>query len=616
MCGIYGSINNKKNLDDYNNRLKKLEHRGPDNQSYYFGEDIFLGHTRLSILDIDFHANQPFEDDSNILIFNGEIYNYIELRKRYLKDIEFKTHSDTEVLFYLLKKFGYEIIKELNGMFAFSFFDKIKNILLIARDTMGIKPLYYILNDASFEFSSEVKSLTYLINNEKVKEFMYLRSYQNGYLPYSNVKEFPKGHYGIYEINTNELKIDKFNKIDDIPNKVNYNKNLESGFEQAKKLLDNRMNESIRLHLQSDAKIGALCSGGVDSSLISVIANMQNPNIELYHAGMEGSGGEEKYAEIVSKHIGKDINYYKVNAEEYWKNFPYLTYISDVPLYHPNDISLHYIAKKAHKDGVKVLLSGEGADELFGGYSWHQNLIKRQKIFQIYDKLPIVFNKIMKKLLFHFTKNGLNTITSKNYKNFMPLGLGYSEIMPDYLSKVATFSSNNFENWKEWHNHLSIYENFDEKNRNFALSLMHNNLHGHLGSILQRTDRILMANSIEGRVPFLENGIIDFALNLPYDYKINNNEGKYILKKVAEKYLPHSIIYRKKVGFPAPWIKHIEKIEKIFEKGFILEITGLTSNELKLFYQNDIYAKFMLISLEVWGRIFIRKEDFKSIIVE
>lgn len=616
MCGIYGNINNKKTTEYYKNKLNLLEHRGPDNQSFYTDENLFLGHTRLSILDLNSNANQPFEDEQNVLIFNGEIYNFIELQQEYLSDIKLKTHSDTEVLFLLLKKIGKNIIKRLNGMFAFAFYDKTNKMVLIARDTMGIKPLYYHITNNSLEFASEIKPLNFQVDFNNVKQFVIQRTYQNGYLPYSNIHEFPIGHYAIYDINTSKFEINKYNKIDEIPNKEIYLRNTTIKLNQQIDKLDELMKQSIELHLRSDAKIGSLCSGGVDSSLISVIATKINPNVSLYHAGVDGAGGEEEYAEMVSKHINKKINYIKVSAETYWKVFPYLTYISDLPIYHPNDVSLHYIAEKAKLDGIKVLLSGEGADELFGGYSWHQNLIQRKKLFNFYDKYPL-FGKIAKRLLFRYTKNGLNSINSKNYKSFMPLGLGYSDLNIEILSKAATFMSNDFKNWKDWQKHLKIYQDFDNnEDNNFALSLMFNNLYGHLGSILHRTDRILMANSIEGRVPFLENEIINFALNLPYNNKINNQEGKFLLKKVSERYLPHEVIYRTKAGFPVPWVNYIGKIEKIFENGFILDLLNMPLDDLKAYYENDVYAKFSLVSLEVWGRIFVRQEDYKSITVE
>jgi len=615
MCGIYGAIGSNFSLDEHIINLNKLKHRGPDNQSYFYENNVFLGHTRLSILDTTENANQPFIDDENVLVYNGEIYNFLELKNEFLKGQKFTTNSDTEVLFYLLKKCGERIIAELNGMFAFAFFNKTNHKLLLARDTLGIKPLYYINDRNLLLFSSEIKSLPYKVDLNKVKEFILLKTYQNGYLPFQDIREFPTGHYAIFDALNSKFEVLKYNKIDDIPKKeifIGYKKNSSNLNFQ---ILDDLINKSIDIHLRSDVKLGALCSGGVDSSLISAIASKINPQIELYHAGVEGHGGEEKYAEIVSKHLKKDIIFFKVSEENYWKVFPYVTYISDLPIYHPNDVSLYYIAQRAHENGVKVLLSGEGADELFGGYTWHQVLIKRKKLFNFYDKHPLL-NKILKVLLFKYTKNGLNTMNVYEYCNFMPLGLGFSSINTETLSKAAMFISNDFRNWERWQNHLEIYKDFDKGDRNFGLSIIFNNLYGHLGSILHRTDRILMANSIEGRVPYLENNIIKFALNLPFNYKINKTIGKFILKKVAEKYLPKKVIYRKKEGFPVPWSRYIGKIEKIFENGFIVELTDLSPKYLKLYYENDVFLKFNLISLEVWGRIFVRNEDYQSIVVE
>lgn len=615
MCGIYGEINGDNTMDKQSYRLNMLDHRGPDYKSYFYYQNIFLGHTRLSIIDTSENANQPMEDERGVLIFNGEIYNYKILQEKYLSNESFATCSDTEVLLKILGRFGNTKVNELNGMFAFAYYYKKKNTIILGRDRMGIKPLYYHLKGNNFQFSSEIKALSYELDKRDVVDSLLLRRFQSGFLPFGEVREFPKGTVAEYDIIDNKLEIVPFYEIkNDISvKKYSYykTKDLSDNTSQLEELLS----RSINLQLNSDAKVAALCSGGVDSSLISAISSESDPNIELYHAGVEGLGGEERYAEIVSKHLNKNIEYVHINAELFWKEFPYVTWVSDLPIYHPNDLSLHHVAKLANKNGVKVMLSGEGADELFGGYSWHKNLIQRRKVFNFYESHPII-DKIIRKIVFLYTKSGMFASNVNSFENFMPLGAGYSEKNIETLVKFVSFGSNNFENWKTWQNDRKYYEGFDTPEKEFGLSVMLNNLGNHLGSILHRTDRILMANSIEGRVPFLDNNVISFALNQNFDMKVNKKQGKFILKKVAEKYLPNEVIYRKKAGFPVPWQEYTKSINKILRNGFICNVLNMKYCDLEAFFKDDIDLKFHLISFEVWGRIFLNGENYKDILVE
>lgn len=623
MCGIYCKILKKDNKEaesqNYYEKLSLIRHRGPDNVNLLIENDIIFGHTRLSILDKSEKANQPFKNENYVLIYNGEIYNFQELKKEYLNNITLKTHSDTEVLFELLKKFGISILSKLNGMFAFVFANFIDNELIIARDLSGIKPLYYTQNGEFIEICSEIKGLDYTISKDKLQEQILYGTYQDGNLPYSNIQTLEGGHYLFIDLNSFDIEKKEFSSFLKYVNNSTYAENKISHEKILIKKLDNLINTSVNLHLQSDAPIGALCSGGVDSSLLSVISNQYNSDIKLYHAGVEGEGGEEYYAELVSKHLKKPITYIKMNKEMYWKDFAFLTYISDLPLYHPNDLCLHAIAKVAHNDGIKVMLSGEGADELFGGYSWQQRLMKQYRLNKIFEKKP----QILKKLSGNYNKtlkNGFDNFSMKDITNYMPIGLGYFDISTDLFAKSYIFKSQNFQNWKRLQNIKECYNNINiSELEQYMQSVIHFNTYGHLGSILHRTDRILMANSIEGRVPFLENEIIKFSMNLPLKYKINKQfkkEGKFLLKKVAEQYLPKEVIYRQKVGFPVPFQNYIKDIEKIFENGFCQEYTTLSLAHLKAFYNDNPYLKFRMLSLEVYGRIFIWKQNYQEIIVE
>ncbi|MFM4970109.1 asparagine synthase (glutamine-hydrolyzing) [Aeromonas veronii] len=621
MCGIYCKLYKSQQIQNdvrYEKKTALLSHRGPDCQQVVYLNNVVMGHTRLAILDTRTFADQPYKNQKAMLVFNGEIYNYRALANKYLSDIEFKTTSDTEVLFELLNRIGSQAISKLDGMFAFAYMNFEKEELIVARDISGIKPLYYIETDESIEIASEIKSLDAVISREKLRDQIRIGAFQDTNLPYQNVTTLEGGTLLTYSPQQGKIQLKCFgNPLFFIDNNVFQHRKqqpLSSLVDELETLVIN----NVKSHLVSDAPLATLCSGGVDSSLISAIA-AQHTQLDLYHSGVEGGGGEEEYAEIVSAHLGKNIIYEKMTAEKYWSAFPYLTYISDLPIYHPNDISLHCIASKAHADGIKVMLSGEGADELFGGYSWHQRQMKQYRLARIFASKKSLLTRLSGDYA-RTMRDGFEQFTLKDITDYMPLGLGYFDMSNDLIMRSFLFESQDFSNWKRL---AIIHEKYNalitSEFEKHMLSAIHFNYYGHLGNILHRTDRILMANSIEGRVPFLTKDIIDFSMNIPLNLKIHRRfrkDGKYLLKKLAERYLPQSVIYRPKAGFPVPMHEYIQPIERIFENGYAMEFTGMSLRMLKDFYEANPLLKFRLLALEVYGRIFVRHEDYRHIHIE
>jgi len=621
MCGIYCKLYKSQDIKNdarYENKTALLNHRGPDFQQVIYHNNVVMGHTRLAILDTRTFADQPYKNQKAMLVFNGEIYNYQSLAITYLADIKLKTTSDTEVLFELLNRMGSQAISKLDGMFAFAYMNFETQELIVARDISGIKPLYYIETDDSIEIASEIKSLDYVISREKLKDQIRIGAFQDTNTPYQNVTILEGGTLLTYSPKHEKLQSSTFaNPLHCIDNSV-FQRRKQQSLSSLVDELETLVINNVKSHLISDAPLATLCSGGVDSSLISAIA-AQHTQLDLYHAGVEGGGGEEEYAEIVSKHLGKNIIYEKMTADKYWSAFPYLTYISDLPIYHPNDISLHCIASRAHTDGIKVMLSGEGADELFGGYSWHQRQMKQYRLARIFSSKKSLLTRLSGDYA-KTLRNGFEQFTLKDITDYMPLGLGYFDMSNDLITRSFLFESQDFSNWKrlavirEKYNAL-ITSEFEKH----MLSAIHFNFYGHLGSILHRTDRILMASSIEGRVPFLTKDIIDFSMNLPLNLKIHRRfrkDGKYLLKKLAERYLPDSVIYRPKAGFPVPMHEYVQPIERIFENGYAMEFTGMSLRLLKDFYESNPLLKFRLLALEVYGRIFVWHEDYRHIHIE
>lgn len=616
MCGISGMVSLQKNnfiaRSSVFKSIAELQvHRGPDNFGIINLDNYIFCHNRLSIIDVSTNSNQPLMDDEFVLVYNGEIYNYLELAKKY--SIE-ETNSDTTVLFQLLKQHGTKVIEELNGMFAFAHFNKVENKLILSRDRLGIKPLYYSIIEGEFVFASEIKTiLAYYekieikpsINKLNFNELILMNHIENNTTIYDSISNVGPGEVIEVKSNGEIVKTIYYSLLNEIKLTTNQKKEAKLIDE-----LDELLYNSVKMHLISDVKTGTLCSGGIDSSLITAIASKLNPQISIYHAGVEGNGGEEEYAEIVAKHLNVSIMYTKMNFSKYISFLPIATYYSDLPLYHPNDISLYEITKAAKKDGTSVLLAGEGADELFGGYSWHLNF--KNRISRVDNNFTKSLNKIYR-FISHKVPSILNTNVSND--QYFSMSSTYMNFDVENIFKAA-YKNSLIINKESWSTIYSLYSKYQDTNMNkddaMIASYISNNLFGHLSTLLHRNDRMSMANSVETRVPFLENKIIHFALNLDVNLKIRNNQTKYLLKKVAERYIPKANIYRAKAGFPVPWTTYLSQVNKnIFKGGFLVNFLNITNEQFEQFMDNcSADLLFSMLSIEIWGRIHIYKEKY------
>jgi asparagine synthase (glutamine-hydrolysing) len=601
----------QQNLD----AIARLSHRGPDNLGHLRDGEIFLGHARLSILDLNEAANQPFRDEEHALVFNGEIYNYLPLRAARLANRSLRTTSDTEVLFGLLKELGEACLPLLDGMFALAFWDRARGRLLLARDTVGIKPLYWRKTPDGLEFASEIKSLDCRPALAPLREILAHGHVEDGLLPWEGVRELAPGHLLEYDVAARRVRTAPFT---DLRRYVRPERCAELAARgDLVDQLDQLLNDSVAMHLQSDAPVGSLCSGGVDSTLVSALAVRQQRDVRLYHAGVEGGGGEETFAQQASAHLGIPIVYTKMTREEFWRVFPRVTWHSDLPVYHPNDIPLYCITRRAREDGVKVMLTGEGADELFGGYTWHRRFRDTLARYR-QDRLrhPLLA-KVSRRLWSMFDyRGGLGGFDAADFISHAPLGPAYSAQNLELDFRGQAILTQEFRAWRRWMECLDTYAGAVPPVDAPVLSFILYNMYGHLGTILHRTDRMLMANSIEGRVPFLENDLFEFGLNLPLREKIRGRQGKDILKRVARRYLPHRLVYRRKAGFPVPWTQYLPRRVRLLEDGFVSSWTGLTTAQLAPWIENCPTMKFRAIALEVWGRIFVFGQDWQGLTVE
>ena len=566
MCGISGFVNIQVN-DDF---LDITDHRGPDDRGVFRHKNLVLGHNRLSIQDLSENGHQPFvsKDEKFALVFNGEIYNHWDIREELLaKGYEFISKSDTETLLYAYIEFGEEIFKKLNGIFAFALFDIERNELLVVRDHFGIKPLYYYQAGNKFAFGSEMKVFQPYIDNGVTKEnfsnYLNFLWSPGEKTPYSKVKKLLPGHF--MRIRLDEVKCEPIQYYD-IPFEGKYS---EASEEELIDELDELLQAVVKRQMLADTPVGFFLSGGLDSSLLVAIAKKFYPDKKLQtftikteaEVGSDGFVDDLFYAKKVAQFL--DVNLEIVNAEvNILNDFDKMIWHLEEPQADPAPLNVLNICKRAREMGYKVLIGGAGGDDLFSGYRRHQAL-SYEKYFGMF---PMVLKKALKagfmripngnatirrakKILSDIDKTKEERIVG--YYSWLP----FDQLCDLFIDEIAKSVRANKPTTYLLELLHSIPEEKDWLNRMLYLELKsflvdHN---------LNYTDKMSMAVGVEARVPFLDIELVEFSTKMPTRLKMKGNETKYILKKVAERYLPNEIIYRPKTGFGAPvrkWIKN------------------------------------------------------------
>jgi len=623
MCGVIGYYGNNVKGFLKSPRTELLVHRGPDYHNSIVGENYFIGHTRLSIQDLSDNGNQPMKSNngSYILSFNGEIYNHLELRNEYLKDIDFKSSGDTETLLEGLIKYGEDFILKLNGIFSFTFLNTKTNEFLIVRDHFGVKPLYYHMNENEIFFASELKSIIsykknqITINSNAIKNYINFLWCPGEQTPLLEFRKLLPGHY---------LK-GNLEKLNDISNrryyKLQFNGkylNINDEINIVNKL-DNFLLQSVARQMISDVPIGFFLSGGLDSSLLVAMARKIYPKkkINCYTIKTESTDGftdDLFFAKKVAKHLNVDLKVIDAKSD-ILKDFDKVIYHLDEPQSDPAAINVYNICKAARADGIKVLIGGTAGDDIFSGYRRHKSI----KLHDLIDKIPVLFREIIK-IVFSKIKvyNSLirrikKIVSNINLKKDERLRGLYSWIDKERLKKLF-INENDYDCFLYFKELEKLIKNEpSELNKMLFLDLNtflvdHN---------LNYTDKLSMASGVEVRVPYLDIELVEFSTKIPPKLKLKGSETKYILKKVAEKYLPKEVIYRPKTGFGAPvreWIKNdemrtliddylsketIEK-RKIFNYRKVKELINLNKSQ-----KEDLaYPIWSLLAIESWLKQF------------
>ena len=578
MCGICGFVGDVISREEtLKNMTDVITHRGPDSEGFFSDENIAMGFRRLSIIDLE-QGSQPIynEDKTLVLTFNGEIYNYRDLRKELIDSgHNFYTDTDSEVLIHGFEQWGEGLLPKLRGMFGFAIYNLIDKSLFLARDFFGIKPLHYALVNENFIYGSEIKSILKFPNFEKRFNKKALDNYLSfQYCPppetfFEGIYCLLPGHYLWFK--DGEFKTTRYFQPSFSPNE-----NLT--LDEAINKIENVFEDSVNAHKISDVEVGCFLSSGVDSSYVSTFF----PGQKAFTVGFDFGEryNEISFAQRVSKHVGLEHHYKIISSEEFWGNIGKVQYMMDQPLADPSCIALYFVSKLA-SEHVKVVLSGEGADEFFGGYT----IYYESPIFKTYQKiLPKCVRrglaKIVNALPFHFKGQSFIDRASKDLdERFIGNAYMFSQKDKKKLLKDPSLATNPSDFCKGFYEQASQYDNVT-KMQYLDINLWM------VGDILLKADRMSMANSLELRVPFLDKEVFKVASSLPTRLKVNKENTKYAMRMAALKHLPETTAKKRKLGFPVPtrvWLRD-ERYYNIVKDMF------LSNSACKFFNTDEIIS--------------------------
>lgn len=574
FCGFTGDIADRENV--IIGMMNKIIHRGPDSAGTHSDEDVTMGFRRLSIIGLE-DGSQPMynEDGSIVICFNGEIYNYQPIKEMLIeKGHVFKSHADTEVLIHLYEEKGEEMLNDLRGMFAFAIYDMKNKKLFAARDFFGIKPFYYGVFNNHLLFGSEIKSFLAFPDFKKEVNTVALENYltfQYSVLDetfFKGVYKLKPGHYLVYK--DGKIDVKRYFQPKFEPEKA--------GLQDTIKKIEDVMLDSVKTHKISDIEVGSFLSSGVDSSFVAATFKGD----KTFTVGFDYEKYNEiGYAEKLSEKVGID-NYSKIiSTDEYWDSLGKIQYHMDEPLADPAAIALYFVSQTASKY-VKVSMSGEGADEFFGGY----NIYKEPLDTAGYRKLP----KGLRKCL----ANAAQAVPFKfKGKNF--LIRGSKDIEERFIGNAFMFNEKErakiLKNPTGKYNHKELTKPFYDKvkDKDDVTKMQYIDINFWLiGDILLKADKMSMAHSLEVRVPFLDKEVFNVARTLPTKYKVNKSNTKYAMRKAANQYLPDMVAEKKKLGFPVPiriWLKD-EKYYNMIKKAF-------TSEAANKYFNTDELVKYL-----------------------
>ncbi|MBS4202500.1 asparagine synthase (glutamine-hydrolyzing) [Lederbergia citrea] len=621
MCGFIGCIHDQatdnkvpdqatfKQLNDL------ITHRGPDDDGYFEDEHIQFGFRRLSIIDVE-SGHQPlsYENDRYWIIFNGEIYNFVELREELVKDgLAFETASDTEVIIALYSQLKEKAVEKLRGMFAFLIWDKESQELFGARDQFGIKPFFYKEEAGRTFFASEKKSILLAINENELNADALQQYLTYQFVPEPEtltigIKKLEPGHYFTKKLGES-MKISRYWKANFQPIQK-----AESDFVRE---IKDVLFDSVNLHMRSDVPVGSFLSGGIDSSIIASIAKQFHPNIKTFSVGFQRDGFSEiDVAKETADKLGVENISYVITPEEYMKELPKIMWLMDDPLADPACVPLYFVAREARKH-VTVALSGEGADELFGGY----NIYREPQSLEVFNKIPPIGISLLRAL----AKALPEGVKGKSF-----IERGVTPMEERYIGNAKMFSESEKRQILKSYNEGIDYRDItkplyaDTVGYDPVARMQYIDIHTWMrGDILLKADKMTMAHSLEVRVPFLDKEVFKIASKIPTSLKTAEGTTKYVLRKAAEGIVPDHVLNRKKLGFPVPirhwlkdemhdWVKEIIKnsnTDHIINKQYILNLLE-DHCQGKMDHSRKIWTAIVFM---VWHSVYMEEQyDFQN----
>ena len=613
MCGISGFVDfdKKTDLSVLEKMTRVLAHRGPDGEGYGIYHSphatLGLGHRRLSIIDLSEGGSQPQAFQSLHITFNGEIYNYAEIKKRLQdKGHSFHSHSDTEVILHAYSEWGADALRQFIGMFAFVIYDERKETVFACRDRAGVKPFFYYWKNGFFLFGSELKALIQHpgfikdIDLDAVAAFM-----QYGYVPtpyciFKDVQKLKPGYYLEFNIKSQTLVTKQYWNVYDAYNKPALEIDLPDAIIETEKLLSN----AFQYRMVSDVPVGVFLSGGFDSTCVTALLQKNNTDkIKTFTIGVPDVGlNEAPFAKEIASHLGTDHTEYYCTEKEALEIVPQLPFFYDEPFADSSAIPTTLVSKIA-REKVTVALSADAGDEIFAGYNRYDYVMKYGKKLQqvprflrksaaaVMDLIPADAIPVLnKKYLFHSRYEKVKTLfknpSGRNILMSLTRQMNDNDILDLFKTSISPL--------------LTAFDSQELRKENYSelAYMMAVDYQTYLlDDILQKVDRATMSVSLEGREPFLDQRIIEWAARLPMDYKYNNGNKKFILKEIVYKYVPKEMMDRPKMGFGIPiakWLQNELKpyVDKYFDEDFVLRQDIFKSEEIRRikrsFYEGKI----------------------------
>ena len=594
-------------------KLRDIQvHRGPDDSGLADLGPVCLASNRLAIIDLTAAGHMPMTDGKGRWIaYNGEVYNFPALREELSRlGHQFKSRTDTEVVLHAYAEWGERCLERFSGMFAFALFDSNTDTVVLARDPFGKKPLYYTQRDGHILFASELKALASVCarlepNHQRIAEWSLYRNVDFGSSDtlFAGISSLPPGHF--MEIRARQLGTPRrYFAPESLVAADLYREFAAMPREALLQKLDRQIADGVRDRLIADVPVGTLCSGGIDSSLITALCARERPDMLAFNISLKGYRDldESVHAEKVTRSLGVRLVSCDADAAMFRDNLVRAIYYSDQPLTHPNSVFFMKVSELARQHGVIVLLSGEAADELFGGYVHRYRRYGQMKRMQAWLKyVPTKLRRALSTAGYASDRVPITEIS--DYEGL----LAHAASFLDRFARADLRARS-----------AAAYSFVDNDTDREVLGAMLADITNFLTPLLRRLDRMTMAASVECRVPFLDQRLVHTMVNLPLSVRLRGRTDKWALKSIAAAYLPREIVYRKKLGFPLPIADFLAPLARpaLFENGFCIQVLGMNPAGLAhavAGWRDNVNGFFNLLALEIWGRLFFFREGVDEV---